>query len=368
MSTSYWRRQSDFYRNKGAEFLGAVVRLNVSVQTPLTLNQIRDVFLNSNLLPDEWAPERRSDLKLWLDTMTEAGRTTRVNKLVPNLDGGFEFDVETHAGHFVKRLELESASDKPVAHTVIKMDKKLVPVFDDRGQLVRDKDGKPVMKQSSVEADDGIRVLLVRAKGSYEDDVLGTNTWELVVERPDGTEYTNDSDIPVEYYPFLRTVWTRWSDKRRGNYQTKEVRDIVNDIINRFLHLDTFDTATHFAPKDKLNQLRELSDRLRDLHPGIRLHLWELVRWDGDDQRNDMVDAVSHGLIDTLQLELKRLIEEMKKRDGDDSTRESTWNTRREKLLEIRNKCRDYNRIKLMNEQTFQDMFEEAKQLLLANQ
>lgn len=361
------QNQIEFYKSKGAEFVGAVARLNCSVTQPITLQQIRQVFFDSPILPDEWAPEAECDFRLYLRTMTETGRSTRTDKLQRDHAGALEFDEVRHAGYIVRRVHKAKNDEYPTSHSIIHLERNLTPKTDADGNIIFDRLGNPVMQEIAVEADDGIRMVLHRKEGTPEQDSHGTNTWGYVFTKPNGDQFVSMDAVPPQYYPFLRTVARDWKAKRERVYKTAEIREMLLDVIINKMKFDSVDTAMYFCSKYRLAQARELRDRIKELDPGLRLWLFELPVWPEGTAGNDMVEMVSTGLLDTLTKDLKKLLDDLKNRDGDTDTRQSTWNRRREELLELRRRIREYSRIKLMSEDTLKAQFAEAKDIIMDN-
>lgn len=363
-------------RQRGdAEFLGATMLLRTEVRTPVTLSQIRDVFLNSPDIPDEWAPEAESDIKLYLSTMVELNRVAGIEHFdpIPGTKDAYEFDTATHHRYIVKKIpgistvtpskHPQTGVDMPVmvaSHLVRHDAKVLEDVLDETGKKV----GETVV---SYDADPGIWVDLVRIQGDPETDRTGQSDWSINFAVPDENgerRYVRRHELPAQYQPFIRTLLNRFTEKINRQYGTKEVRDILLDLARDYRKLGLMSVARggfYYVRPDQFNALYALKQGFSDLDPGIVLYTTEVYRWDGDTaETNQTLAFVQDGIKETIQDEMAEFLQKLQSHMESDSTRLSTWAARQQELLEFRERIEKLHSLRIFEENVVIAQYESA--------
>lgn len=348
------------WAGRGAEYVGGNVILRTSVSRPITLADIRRIFLNNPILPDSWAPEAESDLKLYCSTMVELNGVKSLRHFLPNHDGEYEFDEDRHQRYLVHKFPQNSNAPlgEPVTrHKIIHIEQVMEQVYDDNGNVV---DTKFV----DVEVDDGIIIQLKRVAGEKATDTTGDTKWGL--DYFVGGQQVSGKDIPPRYLPFKRTLVHRFTEKCRRNYGTKEVRDIIMNLIrdHKLLGLQPIGVrGMYFCRPDQHDRLKAVAEGFRALDEGINIYSNELYLF-ADESENDSVRMTKDGVAEQLEAELaefNRQLEELAQSDG---TRPSTWQTRFEELNDLKKRIAKLQELRLISEKVLEKQIEKSLDLI----
>jgi len=353
------REAVEEFKRQDADFAGSLMKLSVQgvSSAGITLHDLRRVILDNPILPNDWAPEPQSDLTMYLSTMSELGRSTNLEgKFLPDDSGEYEFSPSRHHQYIVKRMFLSSAERNPTAHKVIHMEKEEIPKTDKNGNII----GKQI---KNVEADDGIQIFLWRKDGDISTDTTGGTVWTSSVYNNDGTKVNWGCDI--RYWPFLRTLKANFKKKCRAEYDNKEIRDTIQDILWKGLGVQPVARGgLYYTDPENYAKLSVLSDELRDLNGGIALYHWGVPVYADGSRRNGLQEMVSDGLMSHLNQEMADLIGNLEEMGAADGTRHSTWRRRKDELKEMRTKIQKLAKVKLLNEENLKKQFEKAVDLI----
>lgn len=351
--SSYVEQQIEAYREKGADFVGSLLRLSVHSDANCALPDYCEMFYDNDLLPDEWAPEVISDLKLYLTCMSELHRSS-LKKFTYD-PATLTFDPETHTGYNVKRMHLRKESDTPTSHKIIHLTSVREPVYDDNGKVI----GHDIV---DVQADTGIKIYLKRLEGTPQNDNTGKNKWSILLSSDEEDNY-----IDPRYSPFINTLLCNFELKKRRNYGTRELRDLTMNILKGKLGVDNVGHGTYFIPPSKMELARELKKELKALHPGLDLWVMGVPRWE-DPSMNDAYNMTQLGLTDSLISELREFKDEIEALvDGDSDTRESTWSKKLQQLSEIKKRIREYESLKLFKDDFMSDLMGDIRSAIVEN-
>ena len=137
------------------------------------LNDLRQVMIKHDDVPNDWAPERINDVTAFLDCVQTLKYSTQ-------LEEKFEYDPETipftedeHEEYSAKRLKLSKHDEIPVKFHVSHVVKQVEEVTNDEGEVV-DREVK------TVEYDDGMQIWLRRTDGTPETDDDGGSEWSIM--------------------------------------------------------------------------------------------------------------------------------------------------------------------------------------------
>lgn len=350
------------HRNRGAEFVGATLHLRVAQVASAQSSLIRDAILDDPIVPNDWAPEMLSDLTVYLQTMVELNLGASLEKkFLPDANGGYEIDPETHSGYFVKRLFLRRNDRVPTAHKILHLEKRIVENADG-SQTVED-----------IEADTGITISLIRSAGSAATDDTGGSSWKFRVHRtnPDtGIDERISHCIPERYHPFIRTLTTKFGERRAQTYCSQQIRDLVTKIILNDIRAESLPrpSGVYFVPPHMIEKVNALSRLLEGVDPGIVMFVMEIPLVDDEyEDTNSLYGLVSNGLETTMQNELAAFIEDLEKLDTATGTRDNTWKTRTEQALDFKARLKRYHDLRLLDENQIKAQYMKAVSIIKRN-
>lgn len=340
------------WANIGAEYVGAQVLIRVGDLEPTTLGEVRNCLLSHPNVPDEWAPEQESDLSLYLNTINSLGRTRSFKKFKGNLG----IPAKEHGGYEVIRLFKASHDDVPTSHKVVHVRKTVVDITDEYGNVV-------AKRTKNVKFDDGIRIDLKRTSGTHETDSTGGSDWKLRIVYND--QLCDIQNIPQVYLPFIHTLSDNFHEKRNKIYASKEVRDIVNDIVLSPDKLGAENLANlrgvYFIPPSKLQTAQAVNEALQGLDGEVTIHLQDVVNLSPLGMESNTYTMVSDALGETILNELESFVFELQElAQSEAETRPSTWVKRMDHLRNVKERVEEYHDLKLVNQNLMKELYEKS--------
>ena len=336
-----------------AEFLGGIINFSVSVpkDNPVTDVQISNAIKNNPVLPDEWAPNLKPYISLYLQTLKEVTNMSSKKLDIPNPD---DFDLETHGGYSMTKLFQDKFKVDVCAHRV----------FHKRSKVTQVSDGKVDLSNlDDIEYENSIVLTFRRVTGMPSLDAERKSTFEIHV--------TNDNGSDIEVFkPFIHTLTTMFEDKIKGTYTTDQVRDYVSRIIKSEIGADNISRGMYFVPAEKMDKLIEFKKEMSQISRGIDIFFMPLPKFktvDANSPLNQSLQNVQVMLSDSILKDATSLLDDVKTMSDSDKTRQSTWQDRAEAFRELKKKIESYRNRSLLVEDMLSDSLDEIKEIIVDN-
>jgi hypothetical protein len=325
------------------EYVGSLILVSVQLRNEVYLADIVDKFLDSLIIPDDWAPEPINHLTLYLSILTSLNKAS-LNRFQydPSV---FPFTEDEHGGYIVHRLFKRSKAEIPTAHKVFHIERQIHTRYDDNGKVI-DK----VIKD--VKADEGIIIRLERTNGTtWETDVpRGHKRSEFAIH----VEGNNDA----RYAPFLETVDAEFTSLRNEKYTSDQVRELILDLIRNKIQALPITRGNYFVESERFEVLDEIRRVFQELDPGINFIVFHQFKGKPGSIVNDSFNSLVKGVSDAVIKEVQDLHTELVMLDEKESkTRDSTWDDRFEKLQQFEKRVKSLEQKQLIETDIIEEIF-----------
>lgn len=294
----------------GAEFVGAVVNLNVKLgDATVPINAIHRALKNDPKIPKEWVPEERDALSLYLAVASGLNRNSARSFEFP---ANYPQDLkDKFRGYSVTRLWYKKDSDMPCAHRVIYKHASTTEV-----------EGKGTV--SDIEIEHSLMVIL------NKDPITG---FQLTIQKDDGF----DPDARIFFEPFLHSLLTQFEERVNGEYNSTELRKVVLEVIHRHIGARSVNDGLYFVQKEMVDPINHFCDVINSVHEGISLLNFGVYRGQPGTIEANNFNKIQESLSHEIMRELKDLKAELLEFEKNiDVTRDSTWTKRVARINEIK--------------------------------
>jgi len=291
-------------------FKGAIVHISVSTGSAnIKQSDIRNAIQSCKSIPESWLPDVHNNLTLYLQTITEMNKAGLKNFILPN---DLSFNVEEHAGYSSDRVYKKAHDKYPTAHKIFRKIKFSGEIEDSKNSETR--------AVTDVAHSPGIKIMLERTVGTHADDATGKSEFDLIID----PEYP-EQDIS-EYQPYILTLKQRFNDKINGVYESRQIRDIVLDIIKGQVNAISIQTGLYFVKASSIDPVYELAEAMQKVCDGIRIQTIPVIEFKDAPILNKHVEEVRVSLSESILSEVKKFCSDIDVMEDEDSgTRDSTW-------------------------------------------
>ena len=330
-----------------AEYVGTMCTLSVQTgEIRIKHSDIERMILSNPAIPDDWAPENRNKLTMYLDCVNKLKNTQSLTKFRPYQEH-FPFNPdEEHAAYMGMRVYYSRDSNFPVAHNILH---------------VRQSEDVDEFNQRRLETDEAITIQLERTEGNSETD---HTTSQFAINFPD--------DTPQEYFPFLLALQDMFKERINRVYDSGAIRSLINDILKEKMGAESVRSSLYFIHDENIAALDALRDGFRQLNSGIDLllfHVHNHTDVSADHPINATFSSVSRGVTRSIVEEVKELNQEIKERleDTETDTRPSTWRKRADELKELQGRVQKFKNKRMLVEDVADSLIEETRNMIVEN-
>lgn len=346
------------FKQAGAEYVGSMVWFRCSVED-VEVKALRNMIKSDPRLDDDWSPGTLNNLTLYLQTVSELGRSS-LRKFVTEFDedndygiadGQLPFVADEHAGYSVHRLKLVKDAPNPTSHKVFRMEKTVSPIYDDEGNVI-DK------KIEDVEVDEGMRIICKRKEGyTREDDKSGESEFEFDID-----------NFSAQYAPFIETLQRDFQEKLNERYDTRQIRDLViNDILLDKMEALNVTRGVYFIEGKDVEALEALKDGLASVDPGMQLAVHHVGKYPDGSMLNRTYESVSGGVTESLLDDAQGILDELTGHfKSDKDTRPSTWIKREQDLKDVKKRVKRMDTKLKLDVSTLSDILDDCTKLIKA--
>jgi hypothetical protein len=353
-AASYLSRANEEAKRNGAEYIGSVINLNVSLNNTdncVPLNDVRQAIIDNPLVPSHWAPEPLNPLSIYLKLTQELGRKA----LTTFQETGVEINEEEFGGYIVKRLHLQKAEDVPTAHRVFFTRKVASSVADNHGATRTVED---------IEIEHSIIVTLRRVWGTVDTDLSGGSVFQIEVDYDDCPLH-----LQRNFQPFILSAQALFEKRQNGIYEASQIRELFLNVIHNHIGADTLNKGLYFVYRDKIDSVSALSESLNGLDSGINVINLPIPKYqDPNSLGNQAFKQVSQAVGSSILNDASALLSELKSfEDADTKTRGGTWDSRADMLRELRKKVELYRNKELLVGDSLDDVLKKCGHILINN-
>lgn len=329
---------------ENVEYVGTMCTLSVVMgDNDLRYEDIQNMMLNDPDIPNDWVPEQRNMLRMYLDCMNALKNTQSLKHFEP-WDDEFGFDpYKEHAAYMGMRTHYSRDSRFPTSHNILH---------------VKKSEELDEFNNHRLETDEAVTIQLERTEGTSETD---NSTSKFRINFP--------SDMPQEYYPLVFALHNMFKDRVNRIYDSAAIRELVLDIIRHKLGGQNVNTSLYFVDSKDADSLTALKNGLARLDTGIDLFLFHVHHHrdkPSDHPVNETFKSVSRGVTRSLVDELKEFFDEVKSRKEDEEnvTRADTWDRRAGELRDLKKRITSFKNKQMLEADMVDHFLEGATEII----